>query len=150
MICGDSSVAVKWILDEERTDQARALLAATMSAGELIVAPPLMPIEVTNILRQRMRATERFSLARVLSLLADFERFPFEIHDPPGLHRLALVLADHAGLPAAYDAHSLALAQMFACTLWTDDRRLVQAAGRDAPAVRLIEEYDASLGPHNG
>jgi predicted nucleic acid-binding protein len=150
MICVDSSVAVKWILDEERTDQARALLAATMSAGELIVAPPLMPIEVTNILRQRMRTAEQFSLARVLSLLADFEHFPFEIHNPPGLHRLALVLADDAGLPAAYDAHYLALAQMFACTLWTDDRRLVQAAGRGAPAVRLIEEYDASSGSHNG
>jgi predicted nucleic acid-binding protein len=55
MICVDASVAVKWILNEENSDRANALYRAAMRTGETIVAPPLLPLEVTNILRQRMR-----------------------------------------------------------------------------------------------
>jgi hypothetical protein len=51
----DASVAAKWIFTEQYSEQARALLRAALSAGERIVAPPLLPIEVTNIIRQRMR-----------------------------------------------------------------------------------------------
>ena len=58
MICVDASVAVKWLLNEERSDRARALYLAALLAGEPIVAPVLLPLEVTNILRQRMRGSD--------------------------------------------------------------------------------------------
>ena len=51
MICVDASLAIKWILEEEHTAQAEALYRATLLAGERIIAPPLLPIEATNILR---------------------------------------------------------------------------------------------------
>lgn len=144
MICVDSSVAVKWILQEDRTEQAQALLAATLAAREAIVAPPLLTIEITNILRQRMRRTAQFTLERVLRLLDDFEGFPVDIHNPPGLHRRALVLAAELDLAAAYDAHYLALAAMFDCTIWTDDQRLFAAAAQQPFRIRLISDYGVS------
>lgn len=118
MICVDASVAAKWILEEEDwAREAEALLGATLRAGEPIVAPPLLPFEITNILRRRQRATTPVSLERVLLLLEEFLRLPIALHNSPGMHRRALLLADAYGLPAAYDAHYLALAEQFDCVL---------------------------------
>lgn len=55
MICLDSSVAVKLVVNEEQSDQARALYQSALFSRGQIVAPPLLPIEVTNVVRQQMR-----------------------------------------------------------------------------------------------
>jgi hypothetical protein len=57
VICVDASLAAKWVLPEDYSDQALALFTATAEAGEPIVAPSLLPSEVTNIIRRRMLAT---------------------------------------------------------------------------------------------
>lgn len=141
MICVDASLAAKWILEEEGSDRARALYGATLRAGEAIVAPPLLAIEVTNILRQRLRAADGLTRDEALELLDDFLAFPIDLHDPAGLHRRALLLADDYGLPAAYDAYYVALAEFAGCDLWTADERLLkQLAGR-LPFVRALAAY---------
>ena len=141
MICVDASVAVKLLLDEERSDRATALYDATLRAGEPIVAPPLLPLEVTNILRQRMRAQGGLSLAEAIVHLDDFLVFPIKVHNPPRLHYQALALAVAHGLPATYDAHYLALAQHFGCELWTDDLRLLRQVGDNLPFVRALGDF---------
>ena len=146
MICVDASVAVKWILNEERSDQARELYRAALWAGESIVAPPLLPLEVTNILRQRMRATDGVSLTEATGQLDKFLAFPIEYHNPVGLHRRELALADAHDLSATYDAHYLALAEHLGCELWTDDRRLLRQVGSSLTFVRWIANYPATAG----
>jgi predicted nucleic acid-binding protein len=142
MICVDASVAAKWILREEWRDQAIALYYDALHAGERIVAPPLLPIEVTNILWQRVRASsDSLSLEEAVGLLDEFLEVSIEIHDLPDLHRQALILADAFGLPAAYDAHYLALAERFGCIFWTADQRLLRAVGDRLPFVRPIRDY---------
>jgi predicted nucleic acid-binding protein len=141
MICLDASVAVKLVLDEDWSDQAQALYLATVDSGEPIIAPPLLPFEITNILRRRMRGPDRLSLDMVIELLGEFAQYPITIHNPEWLHRQALVLADAFDLPAAYDAHYLALAEHFNCPLWTDDRRLLRAVADRLPFVRPISDY---------
>lgn len=143
MICVDVSVAVKWVLDEELTDLARALYDATLDSDEPIVAPALLPFEVTNIIRQRMRGHTAISLNEASRLLAEFLAFPMEISSPPGLHQLALGMADAFGLPAAYDAHYLALAQQLGCELWTNDVRLLRQVQPHLPFVRWLGDYAA-------
>ena len=138
MIGVDASLAAKWILEEDQSDQARALYRSAIEAGEPIVAPPLLPIEVTNILRQRMRGAAGLTRDEAAQLLDAFLALAIVIHNPAGLHRRALVLADRFGLPAAYDAHYLALAEMFGCEHWTADERLLnQLAGRLSFVKRL-------------
>jgi predicted nucleic acid-binding protein len=100
VICVDASVAVKWILEEERSDLAMALYNAVVHAGQSIAAPPLLPLEVTNILRQRMRTNPEVSLTDATEQLDDFLALPIDYHNPTGLHHQALVLADALGLPA--------------------------------------------------
>jgi len=140
MICVDASVAAKWVLPEEYSDKALALVTATVQARQPIVAPPLLPIEVTNIIRQRM-VRANLSLEDARQMLTRFFRFPLTIREPPRLYLLALETSDEHDLPAAYDAHYVALAQLLGCPLWTDDRRLLRALGGRLPFVRWIGDY---------
>ena len=141
MIVVDASLAAKWIMPEEYSEQAKDLYRATIRAGRPIVAAPLLTTEVTNILRQRMRDTPPLARGDALQLLAEFLTFPVELVAPAELHRHALILADDYGLPAVYDAHYVALAQVLRCVLWTDDRRLVRLLAGQLAFVRWIGDY---------
>ena len=142
MICIDASVAAKWILPEEHSDKALALYTASIEAGEPLIAPPLLPIEVTNILRQRM-VRDGLSLVDASTLLTTFLRFPLSYAAPDGLYLRALELAATHDLPAVYDAYYLALAEHFACLLWTADQRLLRAVQARLPYVHGISDYTA-------
>lgn len=138
MICVDASLAVKWVLKEDDSEQAWAVYEDAINAGESIVAPPLLNLEVTNILRQNVRRAGGLSPTEAVTLLDDFLRFSIEIHNPAGLHRQALILANAYGLPAAYDAHYLALAQHLRCNFWTADQRLLNRLGTALPFVKAL------------
>jgi predicted nucleic acid-binding protein len=116
MICIDASVAAKWVLPEEHSDKALPLVTASIDAGKPLVAPPLLPVEVTNILRQHM-VREGPALADASALLTTVLAFPIRYAAPDGLHPRALEIAAAYNLPAVYDAHYLALAEHFACPL---------------------------------
>jgi predicted nucleic acid-binding protein len=142
MICVDASVAAKWVVNEDWSDQARILYQVTVQTNELVIAPPVMPIEVTNILRKRMRAPNGISLGEASELLNDFLRFRFTILDLAGLYHRALAIADAYNIPAAYDAHYLALSENLDCEFWTDDQRLWRQVRRGLPFARWIGEYE--------
>ncbi len=142
MICVDASLAAKWILLEDYSQQARGLYRACIQADERMVAPPLLASEMTNILRQRMRRGQpRLSLSDAAQLLQHFLSMPVALVAPPRLHETALAVADRHNLAAAYDAHYVALAQMSGCNLWTADERLLNVAGATLPFVKLIGGY---------
>ncbi len=141
MIVVDASLAAKWIFrDEEYAAQAQALQDSVLTRAEVLIAPPMLNFEVTNIIRQRMRRNE-FGLDRALSLVDQFLTFPILLAAPIGLHRRALALAHEFGLQAAYDAHYLALAEWTDAEVWTDDRRLLRQVGGRFPALRWIGDY---------
>jgi predicted nucleic acid-binding protein len=140
VIVVDASVAAKWLLSEEHTEKALALATATISEGERIVAPPLLPIEVANILRQRMR-TAGLTLDAALGLFERFQSIPLNVRSPDGLTPRALALADEYRLPAVYDAHYVALAGMLGCDLWTNDQRLLRAVSGKLSFVRWVGDY---------
>ena len=143
MICVDASLAVKWILDEEHSAQARALYWDVARAGELVIALALLPIEANNILRQRMRRTSPLPRSAALDLLDQFLAVPVALYSTSDLHREALALADDNQLSPAYDAHYVALAQTAGCELWTADQRLLRELGGRLSFVRAIGEYPA-------
>jgi len=149
MICVDASVAAKWIFPEEYDQQARALYRNTSSGAERIVAPPVLPIEVTNIVRQRMRrakppAQHPLSIAEAREALERYLSFPIELSLPLGLHQRAFELSVAHELAAVYDAYYLALAQMLGCLFWTADRRLVNDVQGKLPFVAWIGDYTLS------
>ena len=140
MIVLDASVAVKLILTEAYSNRVIALLTSTVQAGEPIIAPTLLPYEVANILRQRM-VRQGLTLPLADQLMADFLTFPIALQTSPTMHQRALAIADSYGMPAAYDAHYIALAEEQGADLWTDDQRLLRALAGRVPSVRWIGNY---------
>lgn len=53
-VCVDANVAAKWVLPEEYRDQALALYENCQRDRIAVLAPPHLPIEVTNTIRRRI------------------------------------------------------------------------------------------------
>ena len=140
MICVDASVAAKWVLSEPDSPRARALYRAAIDSGDRIVAPPLLPIEIANILRQRMRRTG-LTLPSARRRLERFLLYPITLSVPPGLYEQALELAATHNLSAVYDAHYVSLAQLLGCNFWTADQRLFNTLNPGLPFVKWSGNY---------
>ena len=142
MNCVDASVSAKWIFPEEYSGQAEALANDARAAGERLVAPPLLPSEVSNIIRKHMRQ-EALSLEDARERFREFQDYPVFLTEVQGLYDMALVIADRYNLPAAYDGIYVALAQLRGEELWTDDRRLLNRLGGRLAFVKWIGNYPA-------
>jgi predicted nucleic acid-binding protein len=141
MIVVDASVVAKWLFPTEvRAANALALLTDTFGRQEPIYAPPLLAYEITNLVRQRM-IRQGLSLPLGQSLIAQFLVLPIIQATPPTMHEQALALSDAYGLPAAYDAHYLALAQHLGCDFWTDDQRLLRLLSGALSFVQSLDGY---------
>ncbi len=146
MICVDASVAAKWVLDEEYSARARALYAAVSAAREPVLVPPFLTIEVTDSIRKLLaRGALEFGSAR--QLLADFLYLELTVASPAASYQRALQIADTHRLSGVYDAYYVALAEFFACDLWTDDRRLLRALQGRLPFVKWIGDYQQAAPP---
>lgn len=64
---------------------------------------------------------------------------PLELCGEPDLQWRALDLANKFFLPAAYDAHYLALAQLLEGEFWTSGGRLARTVQSSLPWVHLVE-----------
>ena len=132
----DASVALKWVIEEEGTDEALALWDRWQTAGERVIAPPVLRAEVANALRQFVRrgvVTARDS-ADLLDSLLDI----VAIGEPPTLYARSLRMAHEFDLGAVYDALYLALAESENCEVWTADRKLARAVGDRFPLLHCI------------
>ena len=117
----DSSVALTWCFEDERTPGTLALLEQIVESGA--VAPALWPLEVLNGLRKRLKATQRRRLTGFLHGL------PITLdHETATQAWGATVdLAERFQL-TVYDAAYLELAQRLTLPLATLDRALLTAA----------------------
>lgn len=142
----DTSIVLKWVLDEPDSATALALLNGWINEEIVIQAPALLTYEVANALFQRVRKGEmtadkaRQALEDVLlpELMLNF----FEYTE---LSKRAITLAQQYNLPATYDAYYLALAEHEQCEYWTADSRLCNTVKNILPWVHQISEYQGNL-----
>ena len=135
----DASLAVKWLIEEEDSDKAHALLRSWEDQEIRLAAPYLMLFEVTNTLHQLVLRGQ-LTLGDSARLISRLLRPQLELHQSAQLHVRALELASELQQGASYDAHYLALAEQFDCELWTADRRFHRAA-ESAGNVHWIGEW---------
>lgn len=140
MICLDASVALKWAMPEIHSDRAARLRLDARRAGEGLVAPPLFRFELTNALRRRM-LRNGLPLDAASLAIGELMALPVTLLGFDQLHPRALEIADAYGLPATYDAHYVALAELLGCDFWTADERLVATLSAAFPFVRWIGSY---------
>jgi len=133
----DASVALKWLVDEEGSGAAAALLE-----GPLLLAPELIHVEIANAL-WRMARVGRLTEADAADALALFQRLPLRRRlADRDLAAEALRLARLLDHPV-YDCLYLALAMDAGAPVVTADRRFVAAAARDAASAPLVIDLAA-------
>ena len=137
----DASLAVKWLIEEENSDKATALVRYLDREGTRLAAPYLMPTEVTNVLHRRVLRGD-ISVGTAASLLQYLMAVGVELHELPELHTRALELASVLQQGAVYDAHYLALAETLDCELWTADEKFLRVATTVGSNVRWIGEFE--------
>jgi predicted nucleic acid-binding protein len=137
-LCVDANLVVRLVADP-KDEFGRGLWEQWDAEGQQLAAPTLLYYEVTNAL-YRYRRQGLMSLVAVrLALKAAFS-LPLHLYGEAALHQRALDMAERFSLPAAYDAHYLALAEQLAADFWTADRKLVRAVQDALPWVRLVGE----------
>lgn len=138
----DASLAVKWVIQEEDSATAHALLLSWGREDRRLVAPHLLPAETANALHRRVaqgRLTTQVAAELIETLLLETG---IELHEPPGIHARALELASELGQGAVYDCHYLALAEALECELWTADGRFQRAASPQFGFVHALSEVE--------
>ncbi len=151
----DTSLALKWAVQEDDSLSAHALLATWIAQGVSVLAPSLMAYEIANALHQRVRKGDltpddaEQALAQLYSTGINF-RWPRAAGAAITLSVRALELARALGLGPAYDTQFLALAEREDCEYWTADRRFWETVRLDHPRVRWLGAYQPqppSAGP---
>ena len=134
----DASLALKWVLEEEYTEEALALRNQWRVTGQAVIAPSIFRSEVTNALHQSCRHghLSRSDAAEALDILLSL----VAIRDPIELYSRALVLAGDMALGSTYDALYVALAESEGCDMWTADQRLVRSIQTLLPQIRGVTE----------
>ncbi len=128
----DASVVLAWLLPDERSGEASALIRR--GARERMRAPSLLLLEVTNALRVAERRA-RLRPASRRELLADFLSLPILLEPISGASTLSAdELAERHSL-SVYDACYLELAISAGMPLATFDAALVRAAAVEGVAL---------------
>lgn len=136
----DASLAFKWLVREEHTDKALALLRAWRNQEITPAAPHLLPFEVSNALHKRVARGE-LSVEGAVDLIGNLLASQVEFHQPWNLHGRALEVASRFRQAATYDAHYLALAESLDCELWTADEKFYEATRGSTDRVHWIGEW---------
>jgi predicted nucleic acid-binding protein len=139
----DASLALKWVVEEPYSVEARSLLTAWGNHRLKLLAPALFLYEVANALAKRIQRRE-FTLEQAKDRLRFFLESGPLLQQIGAVHPRALELMDRFGLPTAYDAHYLALAEFQQCECWTADERLWNVVKKEIGWVRWIGERRAT------
>jgi len=128
IVCVDASYVLRLLGSASPAAAAAQMWVEAHEQGKIAVAPGLLYYEVVNALHRyvvkgQLTAAEA---RQFLGLALDLE---IALHNELDIHLQAFRLAQELALPAAYDAHYLALAQRLGAELWTADQRLARVAG---------------------
>ena len=132
----DASLALRWALLEDRTEEALELWDRWQGSSERLISPPIFRSDIANALHQRVRRREisPVDAAEMLDTLLSL----VDTDEPSVLYDRALALAGGLGQDAIHDSLYLALAELWGCEFWTADRRFAWSARKRSANVRCV------------
>ncbi len=136
-LCVDANLVVRLVADPA-DESVQQLWEQWDAEGRQLAAPTLVTCEVTNAL-YRYQKLGLMSASSVRLALKAALALPLKLHGEADLHWRAVELAERFSLPAAYDAHYLALGAQLGGEFWTADAKLARAVQAKLPWVRLVE-----------
>ena len=136
-ICCDASLLFR-LLTGQQSQETAVRWQQWRDEQREFVAPQLLRYEVTNALFQfqRRKHIDEKQAAEAMRALIEMQ---IQLIADADVHLDALELATAHSLPAAYDAHYLAVALREGTELWTADRRLYNSVNHRLNWVRLTE-----------
>ena len=136
----DNHILIAAAIVETYTAQAEALLRWIQAEEINVAAPNLIRYESVAVLRKLAhRGTITPQNGEEL-LRAILER-PIHLVMNADLLMRAYQMASELGMPSAYDAQYLAVAERLNCAFWTGDRRLFNAVQARYSWVKYIADY---------
>ena len=127
----DASIAVKWLIAEDHSQEARQLLAPRM----VLLAPDFILIEVANVIWKKARRKDIPSPRPYIDELANIAD-AVALRPSAELVILATILATQIDHPV-YDCVYLTCAEAEAAPLVTADERLARRATEAYPTVEV-------------
>ncbi len=134
-ICVDAGLVVRRIVIPQDV-AIQAIWEQWAASLTHLTAPTLLRYEVTNAVYQYQKTGALSAVAARQALRTAFV-LPLRLIEDADLSSEALAMAGRFALPAAYDAHYLALAERLGATFVTTDQRLVNAVQSALPWVRM-------------
>ncbi len=122
-ICVDANFVVFLVQADSETSPFIVLWDSWQKQSCQIIAPTLFCYEVTNVFH-RMSLAGQILPEEAEQLLEEALNLGITLYGDKALHQRALALVKSLNLPAAYDAHYLALSERFNAEFYTSDRRL--------------------------
>ena len=143
-VCIDASLALTWLLPQERIITADALILQWHTQGVKLITAPLFHAEVTSVIRQQVYFKKLHPDEGEL-LFSLYLQLEIETVYEPVIYGQAWELAKKFNLPRTYDMQYLAVAELRDCELWTNDRRLVNSLQGKASQIKWAGEYETGL-----
>jgi len=138
-ICIDANILIQLVRTGAEQSELYALWKSWCTAKRSITAPTLLYYELVNALRRAVIHGVMQPEDADETLQAAFY-LPISLYGDAALHRRALALAGQYSLPAAYDAHYVALAERLNAEFWTADQRLYRVLRSTLPWVHIVGE----------
>ena len=136
--CVDANFVVRLVNNPSETSPYLTLWDRWEQSQTQIIAPTLLCYEVTNVFHRMRRAGQLLDTEAQQSL-NNALNLSIRFYGDRQLHQQALEIAQQFNLPAAYDAHYLALAQRFKAVLYTGDKRLFNTVHPTLPWIDLVQ-----------
>ncbi|HUW08486.1 MAG TPA: type II toxin-antitoxin system VapC family toxin [Anaerolineae bacterium] len=136
-VCVDAKLVIRLVADPA-DEPIQYLWEQWDSERRQLAAPTLLYYEVAKAL-YRYQQLGYLTAPSVQLAFGAALALPLELHGEPDLHWRALELAAKFSLPAACDAHYLALAELLEGEFWTADGRLARTVRSSLPWVHLVE-----------
>lgn len=132
----DTSIVIKWFVDEENSNLAEELLEKYETENLIITAPDLLLYEFVNVLHfnNSFNSKEKISCIQNLYNLDIYFITPYQ-----KLMENSRLLAETYSI-SVYDATFIALAHEFNCDFITADEKLCNKV-KELKFVRLLKNY---------
>ena len=120
MVVLDTSVIVKWFIEEKGSERALLWLEKYIKKEEIILVPSLFFYEIANVLRYN----KRLPTNEILNLIEELFHLNLKIEEvTPELIMRGVVLARERNI-SIYDAIFVVLAKIYQLSFYTADEKL--------------------------
>ena len=139
VLCLDTNVLVSYLVADENSPQADALVLEAVLGIARLVIPAFAWAEVGSVLRKKVRMG-LLTIDEAQGCYEDFNNLPIDYINGESVRARSWELAEQYQLPTLYDAAFLACAESESAEFWTADKVLLRKLLPCPPYVNQLRD----------